>query len=82
LTIFRLVLLIMVTALFPADLRAARKALGLTQHALAEALGMGRWGWQTISAWEGGRSPVPKDLPAKLEKLRPAARQLNERNDR
>ena len=59
--------------MLPADLRAARKALGLSQHALAEALGMGRWGWQTISAWEGGRRPVPKDLPAKLEELRRTA---------
>ena len=37
----------------PAEFRTARKALGLTQKGLAEALRMGRHGWQTISKWEG-----------------------------
>lgn len=41
------------------DFRAARKAMGHTQHSLAEALLMGRHGWQTISAWENGKTPVP-----------------------
>jgi DNA-binding transcriptional regulator YiaG len=53
----------------PHDFRTARKALGLSQHALAEALGMGRWGWQTISKWENGRWPIPKNMPTKLERL-------------
>jgi DNA-binding transcriptional regulator YiaG len=72
LTIFRLVLLIMATALFPAELRTARRRLGLSQHALAKALGMGTWGWQTISKWENGHSPVPSDLADKLEALKNA----------
>lgn len=37
----------------PAEFRTARKALGMTQKQLAEALRMGRHGWQTISKWEG-----------------------------
>ncbi len=42
------------------DLRAARHELGLTQHALASALKMGTWGWQTISKWEtSGEAPGP-----------------------
>ena len=53
----------------PDDLHTARKALGLTQHALAEALHMGKWGWQTISAWEGGRKPIPADLHLKMAGL-------------
>jgi len=43
----------------PADFRAARKALGLTQHGLAEALRMGKHGWQTISRWERDGGTVP-----------------------
>ena len=50
----------------PVDLRTARKALGLTQHALAEALHMGKWGWQTISAWENGKKPISADLRLKI----------------
>jgi transcriptional regulator with XRE-family HTH domain len=53
----------------PEQFRTARQSIGLTQHALAEALGMGRWGWQTISKWENGHWPVPADMPAKLEML-------------
>lgn len=41
------------------DLRAARKALGYTQHEMAEALRMGKHGWQTISKWENGKSAIP-----------------------
>lgn len=47
----------------PADFRAARKALGYSQKEMAEALQMGKWGWQTISKWEGdgfeGEIPGP-----------------------
>ena len=53
----------------PADLRAARARLGLTQHKLAWALHMGRWGWQTISAWESGRKPIPAVLHLKMAGL-------------
>jgi DNA-binding XRE family transcriptional regulator len=41
------------------DFRAARKAMNHTQHTMAAALEMGRHGWQTISAWETGKQPVP-----------------------
>lgn len=53
----------------PADLRAARKRLGLTQHGLAEALRMGKWGWQTISKWENGDTPVPGPAQVAIELL-------------
>lgn len=45
----------------PAKLRTIRKALGLTQHALAKALRMGTHGWQSVSRWEqdGGTIPGP-----------------------
>lgn len=38
---------------------AARNKLGLSQKAMAEALGMGTHGWQAISGWENGKHPVP-----------------------
>ena len=53
----------------PADFRNARKALGLTQHQLAEALHMGKWGWQTISKWENGSQPVPGPVQVALNCL-------------
>jgi DNA-binding transcriptional regulator YiaG len=55
-------------ALSPADLRAARKALGLTQHGLAGALGMGKHGWQSVSRWEndGGTIPGPVGVAVQL----------------
>ncbi len=43
----------------PADLRTARRDLGLTQKGLAEALRMGKHGWQSISKWENDGSAVP-----------------------
>ena len=48
----------------PAELRTARKALGtptrpMTQKGLAEALQMGKHGWQSISKWERDGSTVP-----------------------
>lgn len=51
----------------PADFRAARKALGLTQHELAEALRMGKWGFQTVGKWERGEVPVPGPVSVALE---------------
>lgn len=36
----------------PAELRTARKRLGLTQKGLAERLRMGPHAWQTVSRWE------------------------------
>ena len=43
----------------PAELRTARKALDMTQHELAAALRMGKWGFQTVSVWEKGGNTVP-----------------------
>ncbi len=53
----------------PADLRTARKALGLTQKGLAEALRMGTHGWQTISKWERDGSTVPGPVSVAIEGL-------------
>lgn len=53
----------------PADFRAARKAMGHTQHTLAEALQMGRHGWQTISGWETGKTPVPGPVAVAMDHL-------------
>lgn len=49
----------------PADLRAARKTLGLTQKGLAKALRMGAHGWQSISAWESDTDP--RNSPGPVE---------------
>ena len=43
----------------PNEFQDARKAMGHTQHSLADALLMGRHGWQSISAWENGRQSIP-----------------------
>jgi DNA-binding transcriptional regulator YiaG len=51
------------------ELRTARNTLGLTQHGLAEALRMGKWGWQTISKWENGSVPVPGPAQVAIEML-------------
>ncbi len=54
--------------MLPSELRTARKALGLTQHALAEALLMGKSGWQSVGRWEkdGGTVPGPVQVAVKL----------------
>ena len=53
----------------PADLRTARKRLGLTQKGLAEALRMGTHGWQTISKWERDGSMIPGPVQVAVESL-------------
>lgn len=64
----------------PADLRRARKRLGLTQKGLAEALRMGTHGWQTISAWEsdsntrGVPGPAQVAIEALLKEVREAGK--------
>jgi DNA-binding transcriptional regulator YiaG len=60
----------------PADFRAARNALGLTQHQLAEALRMGKHGWQSISRWEQDGGTVPG--PAQIAVLSLVASKRNE----
>jgi transcriptional regulator with XRE-family HTH domain len=53
----------------PAGIRTARKALGYTQHELAEALRMGAHGWQSISAWESGKRDIPGPVTVAIECL-------------
>lgn len=56
-------------SLSPADLRAARKALGLTQHGLAEALRMGKSGWQSVSRWEKDGGTIPGPVQVAVEAM-------------
>ena len=53
----------------PTNLRDARKALGYTQHGMAEALRMGKHGWQTVSSWENGKTPIPGPVSVAIECL-------------
>ena len=55
----------------PADFRTARHRLGLSQHGMAEALGMGRWGWQSVSKWERGVHPIPGPIAMLVGRLSP-----------
>ena len=59
----------------PADLRTARKALGMTQHDLATALRMGKWGFQTVSVWERDGSTVPGPVQIAVEAMLEKAKQ-------
>lgn len=49
--------------------RTARRALGLTQHGLAEALGFGKWGFQTIGKIERGEAPITDRTAATIRAL-------------
>ena len=49
-----------------ADLKTKRKALGLTQDALAEILEVARI---TVIRWERNEVPIPKMLDLALQKL-------------
>lgn len=53
----------------PNDLRAARKALGLSQKELAKALRMGDHGWQSVSRWERDGSDIPGPVQVAVECL-------------
>lgn len=53
----------------PDDLRTARRALGLSQRGLAEALRLGAHGGQTVSEWERGVRPVPGPAQVAIEGL-------------
>lgn len=53
----------------PAELRTAMRTLGLTQHTLAEALRMGKWGFQSVGKWCRGEVPVPGPVQVALEML-------------
>jgi len=43
----------------PAQFKAGRNALGLSQHAMARELCMGTHGWQSILRWEKDGATVP-----------------------
>lgn len=51
----------------PSELREARKRLGLTQHGLAEALRMGKNGWQSVSRWEQDGNTIPGPVQIAIE---------------
>jgi transcriptional regulator with XRE-family HTH domain len=51
----------------PADLKSRREALGLTQSALAERLGVSV---QAVRHWEQGVRPIPAMLELALECLK------------
>lgn len=53
--------------LTPAEFRAARKALGFTQHGMADVLRMGKWGFQSVAKWEKGEVPVPGPVAVAME---------------
>lgn len=53
----------------PSDLRIARRKLGLTQHALAEALRMGKSGWQSVSRWERDGQTIPGPVQVAVQCL-------------
>lgn len=53
----------------PADLRTARKALGLSQKELAKALRMGEHGWQSVSRWERDGGDIPGPVQVAVECL-------------
>ena len=44
--------------LTPADIKSARKRLGLSARALAEALQLGTHGGRTVRRWESGETPI------------------------
>lgn len=54
----------------PAELRAARFKLGLTQKELAARLEVH---WTTVARWEGGRHPISKATALAIRALAPRA---------
>lgn len=55
--------------MIPAELRAIRSRLGLTQHGLAKALRMGKSGWQSVSRWEQDGNTIPGPAQVAVESL-------------
>ncbi len=53
----------------PSELRTARATLGLTQHALAKVLRMGKHGWQSVSRWEQDGGTIPGPVQIAVESL-------------
>jgi DNA (cytosine-5)-methyltransferase 1 len=53
----------------PAEIKAARQRLGLTQSGLAEALRLGPNGERTVRRWEQGDVPVTGPASVAIELL-------------
>lgn len=53
----------------PAEIKASRKRLGLTQSGLADALRMGANGGRTVRRWEGGEMPITGPAAVAIEML-------------
>jgi DNA-binding transcriptional regulator YiaG len=54
----------------PAELKAARKALGLTQQGLADALRLtGPYAKDTVRSWESGRRPISGPVQVAVEAM-------------
>ena len=51
----------------PAAIKAARKALGLSQSGLAEALRLGPNGSRTVRRWESGETPISGPAQVAIE---------------
>lgn len=55
--------------MIPADLRAARKRLGLSKHGLASALRMGKNGYQSVIRWEKDGNTIPGPVQVAVEAM-------------
>lgn len=53
----------------PAAVKAARLALGMTQHQLAEALRMGTDGKRAVRRWEAGDRPISGPASVAIEAM-------------
>jgi DNA-binding transcriptional regulator YiaG len=60
----------------PAEIRTARKTLGLSTNGLAEALRLGKGGGRTVRRWEAGDCPIsgPASVAIELLLRQPALR--------
>ena len=65
----------------PAELRTARKSLGMTQHELATALRMGKWGFQTVSLWEKDGNTIPGPVQVAIEAMLADRKRMERDND-
>ncbi len=63
----------------PAEIRASRQSLGLSQTGLAEALRLGPNGERTIRRWEAGDIPVTGPASVAIELL--VAQRIEARSD-
>ena len=53
----------------PPEIKAARKALGLTAKALAIALRLGANGGRTVRRWESGETPISGPAQVAIEMM-------------